>query len=205
MLYEDEYAPFWSVLWRPLRGWKLDLIAARGFKNLSFIGSLIGIWLFKRKPFKFLNTSIKLESKTIKETSTSIGISGMSGMGFFGVKFEHIGLYEHLWLVVATYGAIDHIKIDGEHVKERYNQEQLDAINKTLTKNKFGELVGLNNLVGGEVLKIICEEQNFELHYKKDGKTKILSIRDDKGKIGDIRELVIISKKARLWINDEKR
>lgn len=212
---EEEYSFCLSHLWRRPNGWRPIFIYFRGPADVPFfiapVLSVVGLWRFVRNPRKLadLDQAAFRDAKVTK-VDFLLGSYGMGGPGFVGLRLKLPSTWARsVWMVFTVWGAAGWLTINEEVVAEGYDADERQQIARAY------RLRSLTDLVGSTVENIRVEPDLAEVTFISAQSSAVLRLMRDSSFLPvlpgskkpriippaqDIRDTIIISRRAHLWI-----
>ena len=169
----------------------------------------MGIWCFSRKPARLVDVpKDEWVDARIRASCIYIGSYGMGGPGFVGLKCH--GGAKRFWIVFTLWGAAGWLTLDGKLLDEGLIGDE----KKTYAQRG---VVSLKEVYGGTIQGMNVTADTLTLEIAQSDRTHILQLRRDGttvppfrgtggkktfGKDDRLEDAVILSKRARLWLED---
>jgi hypothetical protein len=212
---EEEYSLFLSYLWRNRTGWRPLFMYFRGPAGVPFflapILTFMGLWRFARQPLRLADVAPEIfQNATVISTSYHLGSYGMGGPGFVGLRLR-LSRLRSIWVVFTIWGAAGWLTINHDLLEEGYfpdERRELTGIRKFRP---------LSDLVGSTLTDVQLEYDDAELTFNGTSSPLVLRLQRDSSALPvhrgskrpkvlalsqDIRDAVVISRRASLWLNN---
>jgi hypothetical protein len=212
---EEEYSLFPSFFWRRRHGWRPLFVYFRGPAGVPFfiapLLSLIGLWRFARRPHRLVDMDPSiLRDATVTRTCEYLGSYGMGGPGFVGLRLR-LPSGRHTWIVFTVWAAAGWLSINDDLLAEGYfPDEQRELI-------PYRRLRRLSELVDSRLMDISLDRDMADLEFSSSAGPLHLRWKSDSSTLPvhrgskqpkvlaaseDIRNGVIVSRRASLWLGD---
>lgn len=210
---EEEYSFCLSYLWRRKDGWRPLFVYFRGPGDVPFfiapILTLIGLWRFARQPRRLTDTETdEFRSATVTQTCTCLGSYGMGGPGFAGLRLR-LSNDRPIWIVFTLWAADGWLTVGDDLLADGYLEDERQKLAHTR------EFRQLSDFVGSTITQIRLDQGIVELAFDQAATPMTLRLQQDSSSLPvhrgskqpkvletsqDIRDAVIISRRARLWL-----
>jgi hypothetical protein len=212
---EEEYSFCLSYLWRRRDGWRPLFMYFRGPGGVPFFIApfltLVGLWRFARRPQRLIDANTaEFRDATVTRTCSYLGSYGMGGPGFVGLKLK-LSSGRRIWVVFTIWAADGWLTVDDDLLADGYFADDKQKLADT---RKFRPLA---DLVGTTLTEIRLEHDIAELRFNDAAIPMTLRLQRDSSSLPvhrgskrpkmlalsqDIRDAVIISRRAALWLED---
>lgn len=212
---EEDYSFCLSYLWRRHDGWRPFFIYFRGPGSIPFFVApfltLIGLWRFGRKPRRLVDAdTTEFRGATVTSTCPYLGSYGMGGPGFVGLKLK-LSNGRRIWVVFTIWAAAGWLTVGDDLLADGYFADDKQNLANTRKFKPLSDFVGLtltdirlehdiaelkfNSTTGSIILRLQRDSSSLPVH-RGSKQPKVLTSSQD------IRDAVIISSKAFLWLQD---
>jgi len=205
---EEEYAFCLAGLWRCPGGWNAVPFPLRGPGSLGCLASLLGVWVFSRRPFRLVDHWDAFRGRKVVAVHVCLGSYGMGGPGFLGFRVHTS--HGRRWMVYRLWSAAEWLLLDGRLVNDGLFPDERQRI-------AADAQVSVRTLIGCTVDAVTCDEQALcvefrdpggEVHVLRLGRSGegVLPWRGTGGRkvIPDAESLddvIVVTRSGRLWLD----